>query len=174
MISKLKAIRNHGIDVRFNGDEVILYLGASHGVTAKMIADEVKQGFVFCLDISPDSMIDLLRVCEENENMAPMLYDANRPEDYEKKIPKVDFIYQDLAQKDQAGIFIKNAERFLKAGGKFILIIKAMSIDSARSLKEVIGEVKQKLKGYSLTDISLERTHRGHYAIIGEKNGKAI
>jgi len=174
MISKLKAIRDHGIDVRFKGNEIILYLGASHGVTAKMIADEVKEGFVFCLDISPDSMIDLLRVCEENANMAPMLYDANRPEDYEKKLPKVDFIYQDLAQRDQAEIFIKNAERFLKRDGKFILIVKAMSIDSAKPPKEVVEEVMRKLNGYSVKEVSLERTHKGHYAIIGEHNGKAI
>lgn len=174
MISKLKAIREEGVDVRFRPDEAILYLGASHGVTAKMIADEVKQGFVFCLDISPDSMIDLLRVCEENENMAPMLYDANRPEDYAGKIPKVSFIYQDLAQKNQAEIFMKNADLFLNDSGRFILIIKAMSIDSAKPLKYVIGEVKRKLSAYSIREVSLERTHKGHYAIIGEKNGKAI
>ncbi len=174
MISKLKAIRDRGIDVKFRQDETILYLGASHGVTAKMIADEVKQGFVFCLEVSPESMIDLLRVCEENGNMAPMLYDANRPDDYAGKIPKVSFIYQDLAQKNQAEIFAKNAERFLNDGGRFILIIKARSIDSVRPVKDVVDEVKHKLRGYSILDVSLERTHKGHHAIIGERNGKAV
>lgn len=173
MISKLKAINDKGFEIGLKQGDKVLYLGASHGVTAKMMAEIVKdEGFIFCLDISSRVMRDLLYVCQNHDNMAPLLYDANKPEEYEDKVVWVDFIYQDLAQKNQVDIFRNNAERFLKEGGKFVLIIKARSIDAVKPTEKVLEEVKKKLQGYTITnEVNLEKTHKGHYALLGEKNG---
>jgi fibrillarin-like pre-rRNA processing protein len=168
MISKLKALLDEGIDVGLNKEDNVLYLGASHGVTAKIISKIVgSKGFVFCLEVSSIVMRDLLKVCEDNENMVPLLYDANKMEEYEDKIKKVDFIYQDLAQRNQVSIFKKNSETFLKEKGKFVLIIKAKSIDAVKDVKEVIENVKKEMGDVKVVDMG--KTHKGHYAILGEK-----
>lgn len=171
MISKLIAIKNQGIDVEINNGYKVLYLGASHGITPKLVAEIVgKEGFVFCVEMSIDVMRELLDVCEQNENMAPLLYDAYKVQDYKDKVSQVDFIYQDLAQRNQVEIFNLNVETFLKSGGKFILIIKSKSMNSVKSKNEIIEDVKNKLKGYKIKKIvDLEKTHKGHFAIIGEK-----
>ncbi len=64
-------------------------------------------------------------------NMIPILADAGYPDAYRNMVSEVDLIYQDVAQREQAGIAIRNAELFLKKGGLLILIIKSKSIDSA-------------------------------------------
>jgi fibrillarin-like pre-rRNA processing protein len=170
MVSKLKALLDLKVDVGLEKGQKVLYLGASHGVTAKMVAGIVgKDGFVYCLEVSPVVMRKLLDVCEQNCNMAPLLYDANKPKDYAKYITKVDFIYQDLAQRNQVEIFHKNAQMFLKKGGRFVLIIKSASIDAVKPKREIIKEVNERLLNYECTIIDLEKTHKGHYAVIGSK-----
>ncbi|RME54429.1 fibrillarin-like rRNA/tRNA 2'-O-methyltransferase [Candidatus Woesearchaeota archaeon] len=168
MTSKLKALIDKGYKINLNKGDVVLYLGASHGVTAKIVSEMVgDEGFVYCLEVAPTVMKELVKVCKANKNMAPMLYDANKPETYAKYIDKVDFIYQDLAQRNQINIFLKNAKRFLKEKGRFILIVKASSIDAVKPKKELIKELN--LPGYDYEIIDMEKTHKKHYAIIGRK-----
>ncbi|MEA3378147.1 MAG: fibrillarin-like rRNA/tRNA 2'-O-methyltransferase [Nanoarchaeota archaeon] len=167
MTSKFNAIIEQGIDVPLKVTDKILYLGASHGITPKILAEKVKKGFVFCVEISPVVMRTLLNVCQQNENMAPLLYDASKIEP--NKIPKVDFIYQDLAQKNQVEILIKNIKKFLKPNGRFILIIKSRSIDAIKKKELIIKEAITKLKDYSILHIiNLQKTHKDHFAIIGK------
>jgi fibrillarin-like pre-rRNA processing protein len=114
-------------------------------------------------------MKELLKVCEERENMAPLLFDAKKPEEYRENITKVDVIYQDLAQRDQVEILIKNAKLFLKKGGVFILIIKARSIDVVKSSSKILEDVKKKLKGFTVLNVTdISNTHKGHCVIIGK------
>jgi len=169
-MSKLIALKEKGIEIPIKKGEKVLYLGASHGVTPKLVSNIVgKKGLVFCLEISRTVMKDLLKLCENNENMAPLLFDANDPEQYNKYIPKVDVIYQDLAQRDQVNILLKNIRFFLKKGGYFILLIKSRSVDVIKSTEEIRKKVKENLKGFkALEFIDISDTHKGHFAIIGK------
>ena len=122
--------------------DAILYLGASHGYTPSFISDIVgKGGMIFCLDFAPRVVRDLLFVCEERENMIPLLADANKP----NRISQVNLIYQDVAQKNQVEILIKNLE-FLKPKGYALIAIKARSIDVTKSPQKIYREVEEKLK----------------------------
>lgn len=127
------------------GDKV-LYLGAAHGYTASYISDVVgKKGFVYSLDFAPRVVRDLYFVCEERENMTPLLANAAKPETYKNNIEKVDVIIQDIAQKQQVEILFKNLQ-FLKPKGYILLSVKARSIDVTRKPMNVFKEVEQKLK----------------------------
>ncbi len=169
-MSKLKAIMKNR-EVPIEKGNKVLYLGASHGVTAEIISKRVgEEGFVFCLDISHEVMRSLLPFCEKHENTCPLLFDASKPEEYENRVTEVDMIYQDLAQKNQVEIFKKNAEKFLKKHGKFILIIKTQSIDSIKEPSEVLKTVLEKLKDCNIEEaIDLGKSHAKHYALIGSQ-----
>ena len=97
------------------GDKV-LYLGAASGTTVSHFSDIVgDSGMIFALDFAPRVVRDLVGLCEARKNIAPLLEDANKPESYKEKIiHPVDFLFQDIAQKNQAEIFMKNVEMFLK------------------------------------------------------------
>ena len=172
MVSKLEAAIKKKVKVPIKKKDIVLYLGASHGITAELIAKKVgKEGFVFCLDISPDVVKTLVEVCENHENMTALLFDANKPEEYKNRVVKSDIIYQDITQKNQIDIFLKNIAMFLKEKGYAIIALKTKSIDSVKSKEEVLQQVKnqleEKLKIISVTD--LEPYHKDHYFIICKK-----
>lgn len=127
------------------GDKV-LYLGASHGYTVSYVSDIVKEmGLIFCLDFAPRVVRDLLFVCEERANMVPILADANKPDSYKKRIAEVGVIYQDIAQKNQVEILLKNLQ-FLKQKGYVLIAIKSRSIDVTRNPQRIYREVEDQLK----------------------------
>lgn len=171
MVSKLESAIKNKAKMPIKKKDLVLYLGASHGVTAQIISEIVgKEGFVFCLDIAPDVVKKLVEICEKKENMCPLLFDANHPEEYQDKITEVDVIYQDITQKNQIEIFLKNIEMFLKKKGHAILALKTKSIDSVKSKEGVLEEVKEKLKQLRITSITdLEPYHKDHYLIICQK-----
>ena len=118
--SKLGAALEKGTDyISLNEGEIVLYLGASSGTTVSHVSDIVgKDGFVFALDFAPRTTRELVFLCEQRKNVEPMLADAAKPETYkEDVVEKVDFVFQDIAQKNQVGIFLANDEMFLKSGG---------------------------------------------------------
>lgn len=172
MISKLTAALKKKAEVPIKEGDIVLYLGASHGVTAEIISKIVGwEGFVFCLDVAPDVVKKLVEVCEKHENMTALLFDANKPEEYENKITEVDIIYHDITQKNQVEIFLKNIVRFLKTNGFAIIALKTKSIDSVKAKEEVLETVKkgleEKLEVISITD--LDPYHKDHYFIICRK-----
>lgn len=126
----------------------VLYLGASHGYTPSFMSDIVgNEGFIFALDFAPRVVRDLVFVCEKRKNMSPILDDAFHPERYKNLVPKeVDVIYQDIAQRNQLDIFLKNCDMFLKKGGFGLLALKARSIDVSRKPKEIFREVRKELE----------------------------
>lgn len=146
--SKLAAMILKGSsNIFIREDDVVLYLGCASGTTASHISDIVgKDGFIFALDFAPRVMRDMVFVCEDRKNIAPMLADANRPESYIDKVSQVDVIYQDIAQRNQVDIFLKNINLFLKKGGYCLLAVKARSIDVTKKPKEIFSEVRQKLE----------------------------
>jgi len=85
-------------------------------------------------------------VCEERKNITPLLASANHPEKYRDNICEVDIIYQDIAQKNQTEIFLKNIDVFLKKGGFAFLCVKARSIDVTKKPDFIFREVKAELE----------------------------
>lgn len=126
---------------------VVLYLGSATGTTVSHVSDIVgREGFVFALDIAPIVMRNLVFICEDRNNIAPVLADANKPLNYADRISQVDIIYQDISQKNQLDIFLKNIELFLKDNGYAILAVKARSIDISKKSKEIFREIKKELE----------------------------
>ncbi len=173
MISKLVAAQRNGLHIPIKKRDVVLYLGASHGVTAKILSGMVgPNGFVFCLDISPRVMFDLVHVCDEYDNTAPLLYDANKPELYRKYVTKADVIYQDVAQKNQVEILKKNADTFLKEYGYAVLVLKTKSVDVTMEKEVVLNLVLDELKKFlEVVDyVDLSPYHKEHYFLVCRKN----
>ncbi len=152
--SKLAAyIRCGGQWSPFKADSKVLYLGAASGTTASHVADMTPKGTVFCIEISPRSFRDLVPVCETRPNMVPFLADATRPEQYSFGIDRVDVVYQDIAQKGQASIFIKAMRTFHAPEG--LLVIKSRSEDVSRPPSELYGEAKAQLKGSGMNILGM-------------------
>ncbi|MCX8147010.1 MAG: fibrillarin-like rRNA/tRNA 2'-O-methyltransferase [Candidatus Woesearchaeota archaeon] len=145
--SKLAAAIMKGIkEIGFSPDSKILYLGASHGYTPSFISDIADKGVIFAVDFAPRVVRDLVFLSEKRKNLIPIIGDANQPETYANKVIDADFIYQDIAQKNQAGIFLKNIKMFLKPKGFAFLCVKSRSIDIAKKPRQVFSETRQMLE----------------------------
>jgi len=152
--------------------DVVLYLGCSYGTTPSHVSDIVgKEGFVFALDFAPRVMRDMVFVCEDRKNMAPILGDANKPQSYADKVCMVDIVYQDIAQRNQVDIFLKNFNLFLKKDGYGLLAVKARSVDVTKKPKQIFAEVKQRLeKEVTIVDYrTLEPYELDHCMFICKK-----
>jgi fibrillarin-like pre-rRNA processing protein len=124
----------------------ILYLGASHGYTPSFVSDMVgKEGTVFCLDVAPRVVRDLVFICEARHNMIPILANASHPQSFAWRITAADAIFQDIAQRDQVDIFMRNVNAFLKPGGFAMLAVKARSINVLRNPSDIFKEIKRQL-----------------------------
>lgn len=143
--SKAGAAVKNSMKLGLEQDLDVLYLGAASGTTVSHFSDILDDGFVFAVEYSDTVIRDLVHVAEERENIAPILANARNPDEYRDLVGKVDLLFQDISQKDQAEIFVKNAEEFLKENGKALLAIKAQSISSSRDSEEVFNEVKEKI-----------------------------
>jgi len=166
--SKLAAAIMKGYkNLPFEKDSKILYLGAATGTTVSHISDIVENGKIFSVEISERSMRQFLNISEVRENIYPILEDASRPNLYSGLVEKVDFIYQDVAQKHQHEILIKNSV-YLKKGGMIFYCVKARSIDSSRPPEEIFkDEIKQLEKNFNIVDtIDLFPYEKDHIMII--------
>ncbi len=149
----------------------VLYLGASSGTTPSHVADIVgEQGMVFCIEFAARSMRDLINVCENRQNMVPILGDARKPEEY-AEVGEVDVIYQDVAQPDQGSIMIKNAERFLKPNGYALLAVKSQSIDVTARPRDTFDAMKRELSPHFkiLQEIELSPYDKDHLFLLLQK-----
>lgn len=144
MRSKLAAgIMNDLKYFPFGADSKVLYLGASAGTTPSHLSDICFRGTIYCVEFSKRMMRNLFIVCEKKKNMVPILGDARFPDKYAHLVGKVDVIYQDVAQPNQAEILIKNAEKFSPRYA--MLAIKSRSVDAVKSPKQVFREETEKL-----------------------------
>jgi len=143
--SKLGAAIYKGTKCPINKSDIVLYLGSASGTTASHVSDIIgPSGLIYCVEISPRVMRDLVFLAEKRKNMAPILESAGRTSAYENLIVQADFMFQDIAQKDQAEIFIKN-KRFLKKGGYAMLAVKARSVDVTKKPNEIFNLVEKKI-----------------------------
>jgi fibrillarin-like pre-rRNA processing protein len=143
----------------------VLYLGAATGTTVSHVSDLAS--VVYAVEISPRSMRELLRLSEARSNIVPILADAAAPESYSALVEPVDLIYQDVAQRNQAEIAVRNQERYLRRGGALILMIKTRSVDFAASPKEVCRSEMERLKGLEVVEVmDLLPYHHDHWALV--------
>ena len=166
--SILKGSPNIGI----RKSDIVLYLGSASGTTVSHVSDIVgNEGLVFAVDIAPRVMRDLIFLCYERKNIAPVLADANKVYELKERISAVDVVYQDVAQKNQLEIFLKNVKLFLKNEGYALLAVKARSIDVTRQPKQIFKEVKAVLeKSLSIIDYrELEPFQKDHCMFICKK-----
>ncbi len=168
--SKLAALILKGVSVPLKRDSTVLYLGAANGTTASHVSDIVSEGTVFAVEFSPRAMKDLISISIPRKNIVPILADARQPDEYRNMVTEVDVIYQDIAQREQAEIAIRNADIFLKKGGLLILIIKSRSIDSTKKVHDVIDYEIRKLEDFfNIKErMNLEPFHSDHASVMAE------
>ena len=171
--SKLAAMIMKGCtNIGIRKDDVILYLGSSHGYTPSFVSDIVgEEGLIFGVDPAPRVMRDFVFLAEKRKNLVPVLADANHPEEYINRVCQADIVYQDIAQKNQMDIFIRNCNLFLKKGGYGLLAIKARSIDVKKRPKEIFVEIRKKLeKIFTVIDYkTLDPLEKDHCMVIVKK-----
>ncbi|MEM2971712.1 MAG: fibrillarin-like rRNA/tRNA 2'-O-methyltransferase [Candidatus Bathyarchaeia archaeon] len=152
----------------------VLYLGAASGTTASHVSDIVgMEGHVYCVEFAPRAIRELINnVCVYRLNMSPILDDARFPEKYAVFISgKVDDIYCDIAQPEQAKILADNADLFLKPSGWVMLAVKAQSIDITQEPTEIYKrEIKVlKERGFRVEEIvHLEPYDKAHAMIVAQ------
>lgn len=138
--SKLSALLLKGFtEYPFRKDSRVLYLGAATGTTASHISDIVPDGVVYCVEMAPKAFEKLLALSERRKNLVPILADARRPEVYRGIVGRVDVLYQDVAQRGQSQIFLRNFS-LVRPAGLGILMLKARSVDVAASPERVFRE----------------------------------
>ncbi|MBW2963629.1 fibrillarin-like rRNA/tRNA 2'-O-methyltransferase, partial [Candidatus Woesearchaeota archaeon] len=130
-----------------------------------------ENGYIFALDLAPRTTRDLVFLCEKRKNIIPIMADANQLDLFTDKVTQVDIVYQDIAQRNQAEIFLKNINRFLKSNGYGLLAVKAKSIDIKKKPKVIFNEVRQFLEQHlTIIDFrTLEPFEKDHAFIIVKK-----
>lgn len=162
-----KGLRNEPLKPR----DKVLYLGVASGTTCSHVSDIVgSQGHVWGVDFAPRPMRDLIeKVVKHRRNISPILGDARHPETYAAVVPKVDVIYADIAQPDQAAIVVKNAELFLSARGWAFVAVKSRSIDVTKKPRIVYAREMESLRqgGFEIVEsLELDPFERDHAMIV--------
>lgn len=167
--SKYAAMHAKGQLVELDAGMVVLYLGAANGTTVSHFADYVE--CVYAVEFAPLPMQDLIMVSNTRKNIVPIMADASRPAFYAPMVEEVDLVYQDVAQPDQAGIFLKNMP-FLKPGGTGILMLKTRSVDVTKEPDDVLHEAIDMISPHAeiCGQCWLDPYHRDHAAVICRKS----
>ncbi len=155
----------------FGLKSTVLYLGAANGTTVSHISDICPGGRIFAVEVAKNPFRELLALAEKRGNIIPILEDANHPEIYDRVVGQVDVMYQDISQRNQAEIFIRNSG-MLKPGGTGYLMVKARCIDVAASPVKTIGICRDELEkaGFRVLEIvKLEQYEKDHAAIVVKK-----
>jgi len=173
--SKLAAAILKGLKVvPIMPEHKVLYLGAASGTTASHVSDIVgERGHVYCVEFASRSIRELVdNVCAYRMNMSPILEDARFPDRYAMFVNgKVDDVYCDIAQPEQAKILADNADLFLKNGGWMMLAVKAQSIDVTKEPSEVYKhEVRvMESRGFRVDDVvGLKPYDIAHVMIVAQ------
>jgi len=168
--SKMAAAILKGLKEMWIGKKTrILYLGVANGTTASHMADIAKDGMIYGVEISFKAMKDFVELCKKRDNLIPILADASKPDSYAAMVESVDLLYQDISQKNQVEIFLKNMEKFDVE--KAIIMVKARSIDVVMEPKKVFKMVREEIeKKHKVKQIiKLDPYARDHAAIFVER-----
>ena len=173
--SKLAAAIVKGLKtVPVGPSQRVLYLGAASGTTPSHVSDIVgEDGHVYCVEFASRSLRELVNtVCILRYNMSPILADARLPESYSRMVERVDSVYCDVAQPEQARLLADNADMFLADGGWVMLAIKAQSIDVTKEpavvYKKEIAVLES--RGFSVSQVvDLEPFDKAHAMVVAQK-----
>ncbi|XP_057968367.1 rRNA 2'-O-methyltransferase fibrillarin 2-like [Malania oleifera] len=170
--SKLAAAILGGVDdIWIKPGARVLYLGAASGTTVSHVSDIVGPlGVVYAVEFSHRSGRDLVNMAKKRTNVIPIIEDARHPARYRMLVGMVDVIFSDVAQPDQARILALNASYFLKAGGHFVISIKANCIDSTVPAEAVFAQEVKKLQAEQFKpseQVTLEPFERDHACVVG-------
>jgi len=172
--SKLAAAILKGLEtVPIQPSHKVLYLGAASGTTASHVSDIVgERGHVYCVEFAARSIRELVNnVCAFRPNMSPILADARLPERYSSLVGKVDDIYCDIAQPEQAKVLADNADLFLMRDGWTMLAVKAQSIDVTKEPEEVYRReaLTLKARGFKVREVvRLEPYDKAHVMMVSQ------
>jgi len=156
----------------FASGSKVLYLGSAEGTTISHVSDIVgEKGVVFGVDISEIAMMKLMALAEKRQNILPIVADAQNVKDYSEFLEDgIDALFQDVSQRNQAEIFVRNAQ-FLKVGGLGALSLKTKSISQANKKEDILADEKKLLLEVFdiLQVVSLEPFEKHHYLILVRK-----
>ncbi|HLC79398.1 MAG TPA: fibrillarin-like rRNA/tRNA 2'-O-methyltransferase [archaeon] len=170
--SKVGAAIKKGLrNLQITKGSKILYLGAAEGTTISHLSDIIgEEGVIFGVDISARSMRKFIYLCEQRKNLVPILADASQPMTYKENISgfTIDALFQDVSQKNQAEILLKNSRAYLKSGAYAFLSLKARSINSTDPTSAIVEEESKKLENEFeiLETINLEPFEKDHAMIV--------
>ena len=170
------ALKNGLLQNLFKHGENVLYLGSAEGTTLSHVSDLVGEtGLVFGVDISEIAMMKLVGLAEIRTNILPILNDAENPNTYSKTIEetcgKVDALFMDISQRNQAEIFVKNSQ-FLKQHHLGALVVKIKSISQSKKKEDVLEAEKRTLQKEGLEIlqvVDLAPYEKHHYLILVKK-----
>ena len=168
------AIRNGLKKMPIKKGSTVLYLGCAEGTTVSHLSDIVEEdGVIFGIDISAKVMSKFLYLCNNRKNLVPILADAANPLTYKKDIEgvKIDVLFQDISQKNQVEIFLKNARMYLRKRSTCLLSLKARSISSVEDPKAIFKkEIEKLVKELNIKQvISLSPFEKAHVLIVCER-----
>lgn len=129
----------------------VLYLGGAHGTTVSHLAEALPEATIYVVEKSPTSFAPLLRLSRERSNILPILADAQLPERYAADVGRVDFLYQDVAQRQQAAIFVENARACLATRGRGVLMLKVRSVTQRQPPAAIVKSARSTLSAARLT-----------------------
>ncbi|MGA2680700.1 MAG: fibrillarin-like rRNA/tRNA 2'-O-methyltransferase [Candidatus Bathyarchaeia archaeon] len=174
--SKLAGAIIRGLqNVPIESGSKVLYLGAASGTTPSHVSDIVgESGHVYCVEFAQRSIRDLVNnVAAYRPNISPILEDARMPEKYAMFITgKVDTIYCDVAQPEQAKLLADNADVFLKPRGWVMIAVKSQSIDVTMDPEAVYRHEADILRkrGFEVVEVvNLEPFDKMHAMIVAQK-----
>jgi fibrillarin-like pre-rRNA processing protein len=129
----------------------------------------VTDGIVFCVEVSARVFRDLVKICEQRKNMIPILADAGQPDHFAHEVEGVEFVYQDISQRNQADIFVRNMHAFEAEHG--VLMVKARCIDVTEDPQKLFADVRRHLASSNLDVkkvIDIGKYSKDHAAFIVE------
>ena len=169
--SKLAAAIAKGMRIiGLKEDTSVLYLGAASGTTVSHVSDIFSKGMIFAVEFSREPYLDLLSLSEKRSNIVPIFEDANNIMELSQYVPYADFIFMDVAQKNQVEILEKNSN-FADSDSLIMIAVKARSINVVESPREVFEKVRKELssKFKILQEVSLEPYEKDHRAFLLKK-----
>ncbi|MEM3675554.1 MAG: fibrillarin-like rRNA/tRNA 2'-O-methyltransferase [Thermoplasmataceae archaeon] len=165
--SKLSAAILLGLsDLPFEIHSNVLYLGASTGTTVSHVADLCSKGRVYAIEKSNESFIKLLELSRLESNVYPILEDASRPLRYAHFIESPQFLYQDIAQRNQVQIF-NEVSTFFHDLEELFLIIKVKAITSRMKERDVLKMELEKITSFAVKQIiNLSPYSKANYMVV--------
>lgn len=160
---------NGAAQLPYDHPQRVLYLGAAHGTTLSHLSDLLPDAQLFGVEKSGGSFGTFLALSRRRSNLYPILADAQLPERYQADVGLVDFLYQDVALRNQANVFADNVRACLSTGGHALLMLKVRSVTQRRTVAAVVTETRTTLTRQGLRVIDqrpLTPFARDHVALL--------